>query len=278
MRIITSVEELKALRLSSKYRLGFVPTMGALHEGHLSLIRCAQRENEKVLCSIFVNPTQFNNPSDLENYPRKLEEDLVMLEGAGCDFVFTPTASDMYPKGLHSVDYHFGELEKVMEGSFRPGHFKGVATIVHRFFDLIQPHKAYFGEKDFQQLQIIKKLVVDKHLAVEVVACPTQREPSGLAMSSRNERLTKEQRMQAQSLYLAMSDVQSSNFIKKPQELQEELFMHFRGMNNVRPEYIEFVDAESLKSIENWEDAEHVRMCMAVFFGEVRLIDNLLLF
>ncbi|HFB61616.1 MAG TPA: pantoate--beta-alanine ligase, partial [Bacteroidetes bacterium] len=196
MKKFTTIKETKEYLSGQKAAgktIGFVPTMGALHEGHLELMRRARKENDLLVVSIFVNPIQFNNPDDLKKYPRTLEDDMEKLKSVDCNVLFAPDAAEMYPEKV-TTQYDFGELDKVMEGKFRPGHFNGVAVVVKKLFDIVQPHRAYFGEKDFQQLAIIKKLVEMENIPVEIVPCPIVRDPAGLAMSSRNRLLTPEQR------------------------------------------------------------------------------------
>jgi len=255
---------------------GFVPTMGALHEGHLALIRRAARENDFVTASIFVNPIQFNNPEDLAKYPRTLEDDLEKLKKAGCNLVFVPEVAEMYPEPSTTI-YDFGMLDKVMEGKFRPGHFNGVAVVVKRLFDIIQPGRAYFGEKDYQQLQVIKALVRQQDLEVQIVPCATIREPDGLAMSSRNVRLTPEQREAAPCIYQALKDMRefashlsvAESCIRAVKQIEAE------GVLTV--EYLEVADAYTLLPVNHWTEASKVIAFIAVHAGSVRLIDNLLI-
>ena len=223
----TKLTELKGQGKS----IGFVPTMGALHQGHLSLIEKSNLENDYTVCSIFVNPIQFNNPNDLEKYPRNLDGDIEMLNAQLCDFIFAPTVTEMYPKYLPKEEFYFGYLEEVMEGKFRPGHFYGVAVVVKRLFDIVEPNKAYFGIKDFQQLTIIRELVRYSQLPIEIVACPIIREADGLAMSSRNVRLSKEQRQAAPFIYQTLLKVK-----KKATELPiEELKAWTISQINLNP-------------------------------------------
>lgn len=269
-------DKVKALKANG-LTIGFVPTMGALHQGHLSLIKEAKLQNDIVVCSIFVNPIQFNNQQDLEKYPIDYESDLKKLENLDCDLVFMPDVEEMYPEPP-TQKYDFGFLDKVMEGKFRPGHFNGVATVVHKFFDIIEPDKAYFGEKDFQQLTIIKRLVKDYNIPVEIVPCPIVRESDGLAMSSRNLRLTKEQRIQAPYIYQTLlkakenykkfSVIELKNWIKE--EINKNSFMKL--------EYVEIVDMQTLHSVNNYNDIKNLIICIVVFLGEIRLIDNIKLF
>lgn len=278
MRIISTESELIKLVSENKSELGFVPTMGALHEGHLSLLRRAKLENELVLCSIFVNPTQFDKPNDLEKYPRQQEADLDLLRIVGCDFVFTPTVSEMYPEGIKKLKFDFGILDKVMEAAHRPGHFDGVATIVKRFFELIKPTRAYFGEKDFQQLLVIKEMLLQLAFDIEIVPCETLREPNGLARSSRNERLPAQKRIDAAVIFEALTCAKDHYRIKSPLECLTEMRSLIESIDDGEIEYLKIVNEDSLLDIENWEDAVHARACVAVNIGDVRLIDNLLIF
>ena len=257
--------------------LGFVPTMGALHQGHLALIQQAKKENDLVVCSIFVNPIQFNNPEDLKKYPRTLEADLEQLRSIHCDVVFCPDEKEMYPDPEVKV-YDFGTLDKVMEGRYRQGHFNGVAIVVKKLFDIAEPHRAYFGRKDYQQLQIIKALVKKEKLAVEVVSCPTVREVDGLAMSSRNSRLTPSQRQEAGKIYKVLQAARKmypENSIAAIEKWAKE---EIDASPELAVEYFNIVDAETLLPAS--EDQPNTRLvaCAAVFAGQVRLIDNLLFY
>lgn len=277
MKIISTVSDLSLfLKTNTKARsLGFVPTMGALHPGHLSLVEMALGQNSLVLCSIFVNPTQFNNSNDLEQYPDRIQEDLKALEEAGCHAVFTPNASEIYPKSYVPKTYDFGRLDQVMEGKNRPGHFDGVAAVVSRLFDLVKPQKAYFGEKDFQQLSIIKSLVQQDGLSLEIVACPIMREPDGLAMSSRNLLLQPKARKAATRIYqrlLQAKQLAASNSVFEVKKWVEDIFDQD---SDLRLEYIEIVDASTLEESLNWSDHKKIVACIACYAGSIRLIDNL---
>jgi pantoate--beta-alanine ligase len=253
--------------------VGFVPTMGALHEGHLSLVRQAKRENEVVVVSIFVNPIQFNNSEDLEKYPRTLEHDLKLLEEAGCTLVFAPSEAEMYPE-KPSEKYDFGTLETVMEGAFRPGHFNGVAIVVKRLFDLVKPTTAYFGEKDFQQLAIIRALVEKENMAVEIVGCSIIRENDGLAMSSRNTRLSDEDRRIAPQIYKTLRDSRDLVDVFTPQQLKAFTAEQLQKIPRTKLEYFEIANAKTLQPIEHWNDCPRRIACVAIWLGDVRLIDN----
>ncbi len=280
MEVIRTVHEMKQCITAfhkEKKRIGFVPTMGALHKGHLALIVRALQENDKVVCSIFVNPLQFNNSGDLSKYPRNLDRDLAMLKTIGCDTVFTPEVDDIYPEPETKV-YEFGLLDKVMEGRFRPGHFNGVAIVVKKLFDIITPHQAYFGEKDFQQLAIIKALVKLENLKIDIVSCPTFREKDGLAMSSRNMRLSKEQRAKAPMIYRILSHVRERYPVESPEEVKKWVYQEFeKEKPAINLEYFEIVDSESLQPLDKPKPTGGVTACIAVCFGEIRLIDNMVL-
>jgi pantoate--beta-alanine ligase len=247
--------------------------MGALHEGHLALVRRARRENEVVVASIFVNPIQFNNSEDLEKYPRDLQRDLDLLSEVGCDIVFAPENSEMYPE-TPTETYNFGTLETVMEGAFRPGHFNGVAVVVKRLFDLVKPTTAYYGEKDVQQWAIIRALVDQENLAVEIGACPTVREHDDLAMSSRNTRLSEENRRIAPQIYKILRDSRDLIDVFTPAQLRAFAEEQFKKIPRTKLEYFEIVNAKTLQPIENWSDCPRRVACVAIWLGDVRLIDN----
>lgn len=257
--------------------VGFVPTMGALHEGHLKLVRQAAAENDFVAVSIFVNPIQFNNQEDLAKYPRTLEEDIQKLADTGCMLVFSPSVDEMYPEP-DTTDFDFGELDKVMEGKFRPGHFRGVAVVVKKLFEIITPDKAYFGEKDFQQLAIIKRMVNMLKLPVEIVPFPIVREADGLAMSSRNARLTPDERDESTAIYQALLSIIDTYSWFIPEGIKQLVIGEIQKNQYFRVEYVEIVDTETLQPINDWMDAEHAVICVAAFIGKVRLIDNMILY
>ncbi len=255
---------------------GFVPTLGALHEGHLRLVGRSCAENDITSVSIFVNPIQFNNPEDLAKYPRTLENDLHLLEETGCDLVFVPSVREMYPVPV-TEKYDFGELDKVMEGAHRPGHFNGVAIVVKRLFDIIHPDRAYFGEKDFQQLRIIQLLVKMENLPVEIVPCPTVREADGLAMSSRNRRLSAGERETAPEIYRTL--LGARELAKKlPVDEVRRISAERLERKGFIVDYFEIADVASLQPVGSWEDAPELIACVAAFLGSVRLIDNMILF
>ena len=271
---IKSVQQ-KIKSLKKGTTIGFVPTMGALHQGHLSLIEQAQRENDIVVVSIFVNPTQFDKKEDLINYPKTIDTDLSLLKSIFCDLVFTPTAKEIYSNNIESTSFCFDGLEHQMEGKFRDGHFDGVGTIVKRLFEIVKPDKAYFGEKDFQQLQIIKKMVQKSHLPVKVIACPIYREDDGLAMSSRNERLTKEHRAVAPFIYKTVKQAKIEFATKNVLEVMAWVKNEFKKQPLLKLEYFEIADEDTLLSIENRNEKQKYRAFIAVFAGEIRLIDNI---
>ena len=278
MLVFESQKLLSAYLNNSKKNLsiGFVPTMGALHEGHLSLIRIAKAENKLVVISIFVNPTQFNNQEDLKNYPRTIEKDLEKIKSVSEDcIVFTPSTLEIYGGELEKETFDFGAMAMQMEGKFRPGHFDGVGTIVKRLFKIVMPTKAYFGEKDFQQLQIVKKLVKIENLDVKIVPCGIYREENGLAMSSRNELLKPENRREAGFIFEILQQVQSqfngSNFQEMNTLVHEKIKQH----SNFELEYFQIASEETLKEAAWHLEPKPYRAFIAVFVNNIRLIDNI---
>lgn len=264
--------------VGSAIQIGFVPTMGALHPGHLSLVKKALKENDIVVVSIFVNPTQFDNAGDLDQYPRTVEKDLSLLEDIHKDLiVYTPPIHDIYETEVVSKNYVFGALEKEMEGKHRSGHFDGVGTVLSKFFDIVQPDRAYFGQKDFQQLQIVKKLVALENLPIEIIGCPIVREENGLAMSSRNKRLTAQQFEEATIIYKTLSEVREKFATHSLNELN--LLVSERLLQNpvVKLEYFEIADEETLKTAVQKNPDTAYRAFIAAFIGDVRLIDNMAL-
>lgn len=255
--------------------IGFVPTMGALHQGHLSLIQRSKQENDLTICSIFVNPTQFNNPEDLLKYPRTLENDCLLLKQVHCDIVFAPSAEEMYPN-LPALSMDFGNLEHVMEGKFRPGHFNGVGIVVSKLFNMIQPSRAYFGLKDLQQVAVISRLVKDLSYNLELIACPTYREEDGLAMSSRNVRLSPSARAIApkiyESLLLAKNQLSSGDTVSDTKAVIEKYFSNYPEF---KVEYFEICNFETLESLEMRAEPTKTAICIAAFLDGVRLIDNI---
>ena len=276
MRLVKTQLELKEqlLLTGKEQQVGLVPTMGALHEGHLSLVRQAVSENPVVVVSIFVNPTQFNDPEDLKRYPRTLEADMELLKSTGCQFVFAPSPEEVYPEP-DTRKFDFGKLEQVMEGKFRPGHFNGVAQVVSKLFDMVNPQKAYFGLKDFQQLAIIREMVKQLQLPVEIVACEIVREDSGLAMSSRNELLSPEERQEAALIYETLKHAVTLKEKKTIAQLEEWVTTAINNSDVLNVEYFEIVDSETLQHASEWTYKGELRGCIAAFCGNVRLIDNI---
>ena len=255
-------------------KIGFAPTMGALHQGHLSLYKAAKKENDEVISSIFVNPTQFNNPDDFQKYPKTLEKDIELLEKAGVDAVYIPNVEEMYPDGLNSKKYDFDGLENEMEGKYRPGHFDGVGTIVEELFRQVQPHNAYFGEKDYQQLAIIKKMVEKTKLPVKIHGVPTLREEDGLAMSSRNVRLTETQRKEATIIYETLTKVKEWFKVISLEEIKQKVTDIFRN-SNFELEYFVIADEKTLKETDFFYKDKNYRAFIVAYAGDVRLIDNM---
>ena len=255
-------------------KIGFAPTMGALHQGHLSLYKAAKKENDEVISSIFVNPTQFNNPDDFQKYPKTLEKDLELLEKVGVDAVYVPNVEEMYPDGLNSKKYNFDGLENEMEGKYRPGHFDGVGTIVEELFRQVQPHNAYFGEKDYQQLAIIKKMVEKTKLPVKIHGVPTLREEDGLAMSSRNVRLTETQRKEATIIYETLTKVKEWFKVISLEEIKQKVTDIFRN-SNFELEYFVIADEETLKEANAIDEDKKYRAFIVAYADDVRLIDNM---
>lgn len=278
MKLVKTISELQQqLAESGKCgTIGFVPTMGALHAGHLSLVRNAMEENEMVVVSIFVNPTQFNDPKDLQRYPRDIEADLKLLEPTGCDLVFAPEPEEIYPEP-DTRKFDFGKLETVMEGKHRPGHFNGVAQVISKLFRIVKPDKAYFGQKDFQQLAIIKQLVKQLQLPIEIVACPIIREESGLAMSSRNQLLSAVERENAAIINKTLQAAKKLSAKKSVQELTEWVTETINKNPLLYVEYFEVVDDENLQPVKSWKDSGTKIGCIAAYCGKIRLIDNIVL-
>jgi len=276
MKILKSSSELKKEleRLESKgRRIGFVPTMGALHKGHLSLLDFASKENDVVVVSIFVNPTQFNDKSDYKKYPRILEKDIEKLNKVKCDFVFTPDENEMYPEE-DNREFSFGNLDKVMEGKHRPGHFRGVALIVSKLFEVVKPHKAYFGEKDFQQVAVIKHITEQMKFDIEIVSCPIIREEDGLAMSSRNMLLSDEQRANVSLISRTLFEAKENSKSLTVQETKDWVIRTINENPLLDVEYFEIVDDSSLEPITEWKQTRGTVGCVAVHVGNIRLIDN----
>lgn len=277
MKVIRTVKELKreigALRAQG-CSVGLVPTMGALHAGHISLVEKACADNGAVVVSVFVNPTQFNNPDDLRTYPRTEAEDCAKLEAAGVDIAFVPSVAEVYPEPDIRV-FDLGEVAEVMEGAMRPGHFNGVAQIVSKLFRMVEPDRAYFGEKDFQQIAVIRRMVQLEGFDIEIIDCPIKREKDGLAMSSRNVRLSPHQRQIAPNIHRIMAE--SLDFAQKATLVDTKKFVidAINAYPEMEVEYYEIVDAATMQPIESWEDADGVVGCITVYLGDVRLIDNI---
>ena len=276
MQIIHEIKDLEhvlqALKLSGT--LGFIPTMGALHDGHLALVKESISNDDVTIASIFVNPTQFNDKNDLRNYPRDFAADCAKLKSVGCDVVFAPENEEMYPEPDTRI-YDLNGLDTVMEGEHRPGHFNGVAQIVSKLFDIVQPDKAYFGEKDYQQVAVIKHLTESLKYDIEIVTVPTVREEDGLAMSSRNLLLTKEHRAVASSIHKILKSITGLYSSKLPMEIKTFVEQEFAKIPLLELEYIELVNSRTLEPIQNWNVNTSVTACIAVFAGKIRLIDNI---
>lgn len=276
MKIITNkaelASELNRFRNTGK-TIGFVPTMGALHEGHLSLVRYSNQQNDITVISIFVNPTQFNDKNDYQRYPRILDKDIEKINTVTCDYLFTPTEQEMYPEN-DTRQFNFGNLDKVMEGKFRPGHFRGVALIVSKLFEIVNPNRAYFGQKDFQQVAIIKHITHELNFNIEIIPCPIIREKDGLAMSSRNMLLPIEER---KHVPLIAKTLFESQVKAKNMSVNETKKWVIGSINNdpfLKVEYFEIVDDTSLESVESWDQKGEKVGCIAVHVGNIRLIDN----
>ena len=277
MKLVHTVSELRQeldIQRKAGKKIGFVPTMGALHEGHASLVRYAVADNEIVVVSVFVNPTQFNDKNDLLKYPRTLEADCELLEKEGADYVFAPSVEEIYPEP-DTRQFSYAPLDTVMEGKYRPGHFNGVCQVVSKLFMMVEPDKAYFGEKDFQQLAIIREMVKQMNFPLQIVGCPIVREEDGLALSSRNTRLSAQEREFALNISKTLfrsKEFAASHSVEETQQFVEESIASSEGL---QLEYFEIVDGLTLQRIENWEDTDYVVGCITVFCGEVRLIDNI---
>ena len=275
MKVFTSVKELRAeLDRTEQSGIGFVPTMGALHAGHRSLVERARRENATVVVSVFVNPTQFNDKNDLRHYPRTPEADRRLLEEAGADFVLMPSVEEIYPEEDTRI-FDFGQIDKVMEGATRPGHFNGVAQIVSKLFAMVQPTRAYFGEKDYQQIAVIRRMVELEGFDLEIVACPIMRHDDGLAMSSRNVRLTPEQRAIAQAIDRTLVESLELKPSRTVEEVKRFVTETIDALPQMRTEYYEIVNADTMQPITDWDQAKTAVGCVTVYCGDVRLIDNI---
>ena len=274
MKTIYKVSDLrKELSTVDREGIGFVPTMGALHAGHRSLVERARRECATVVVSVFVNPTQFNDKNDLRNYPRTPEADMALLEAAGADYVLMPSVEEIYPEPDERI-FDFGQIDKVMEGATRPGHFNGVAQVVSRLFAIVEPAKAYFGEKDFQQIAVIKAMVKQLSLGVEIVECPIVRGDDGLALSSRNTLLDAEHRKAAPRIYAVISQCAARAAEMTPAELTQLVTRVVESDGLLKVIYFRAVDALTMQQVGAWSDSDRIQGCIAVQAGDIRLIDN----
>ena len=275
METITNSEELRrALGSRNRSGIGFVPTMGALHAGHRSLVERARRECATVVVSVFVNPTQFNDKTDLKNYPRTPEADLRLLEEVGADYVFMPSVEEVYPEP-DTRTFDFGMIDKVMEGATRPGHFNGVAQVVSRLFDLVKPAKAYFGEKDFQQIAVIREMVRQLRIPVEIIPCPIVRGEDGLALSSRNTLLDTDHRTAAPYIYKVLKAAVEKSHQTTPAQLAAWVTAQVESNPLLKVIYFQVVDAATMQQVRTWEESPAIQGCIAVQAGDIRLIDNI---
>ena len=281
MKVLRTVSELReyVAELRGEGRaIGLVPTMGALHEGHLSLIEAARRNGDAMVASVFVNPTQFNNPTDLATYPRCEEADLRLLEEAGASAAFVPTVEEVYPEGTDAPDTHvfdLGQVAEVMEGKFRPGHFQGVARIVSKLFRLVEPDRGYFGEKDFQRIAVIRRMAQTEGIDIEIVSCPIRRGADGLALSSRNALLTPGQRAVAPEIHRALAYSVDYSQSHSVQATHDTVVERLDAQPFMQVEYFEIVDGRTLQPVADWADSDYIVGCITVYCGKVRLIDNI---
>ncbi len=266
----------KLNEIRNNKKIGFVPTMGSLHEGHISLIKESLKTCDITICSIFINPTQFNNTNDFQNYPKSLNEDLIKLKKNNCDIAYTPDVDDLYAENETSKEYNFGNITKVMEGKYRPGHFNGVATVVEKFFHIIKPKKAFFGEKDLQQLQIIKKLVNQKKINIDIIGMPTIRQKNGLAKSSRNKLLSAEEKKEAAAIYQSLLYSKNNINIGIP-ALKKYITKEINSKKNIKIEYVEFVELKNMNKIKKFNNKITCAICVAAYINKIRLIDNIIL-
>ena len=272
----TKKEVISNLKKTKNSSIGFIPTMGALHEGHLQLVKQSKKICDITIVSIFVNPTQFNDPNDFVNYPKTLDLDFKQLIKLDCDVVYTPSVRDLYDIGEKSKKFDFGTLTRHMEGKYRPGHFNGMATIVEKLFRIINPNKAFFGQKDLQQLQIVNALVKQINLPIEIISVPTVREKNGLAKSSRNNRLSNNEKKEGSIIYDCLRYC-SLNKKQGINELKSYIEKKFQKQNKIILEYVEFVSIDSMSPITKWEDKNKSAICIAAYINGVRLIDNIIL-
>lgn len=278
IRTVAALEEYIGHAKANGNSIGFVPTMGALHEGHLSLMERAVKDNELAVASVFVNPTQFNNPHDLATYPRDEENDFRLLAEAGVAAVFAPTVDEMYPGGEENFrkEFALGTAAEVMEGKQRPGHFQGVAQVVSRLFALVRPDRAYFGEKDFQQIAVIRNMVESEGINVDIIPCPIKRAPDGLALSSRNTRLSAEERALAPEIHRALEDSREYGKTHSLDATRRSVIERLDAVPGMKVEYFEIVDSRTLLPLEEWEESPSPVGCITVWLGDVRLIDNVM--
>ncbi len=267
---------LSACRLKGE-KIGFVPTMGALHDGHIRLMKQAKAENNQLVCSIFVNPTQFNDPKDFENYPVTIQKDIFLLEQAGCNMLFLPDRNEVYPNGTQQLPhFELGQLETVLDGQYRPGHFQGVCQVVDRLLTMVMPDKLYLGQKDFQQCLVLKKMAQTNFADLEIVICPTQREANGLAMSSRNLRLNEAERKKAVTIYNTLQYIKNAVRPGNLLAIKQQATTNLTG-NGFKVDYVEIAEAENLELISEWDGKSSIVILIAAFLNEVRLIDNMIL-
>lgn len=277
MQVINEISKLQSklaeCRLQGQH-IGLVPTMGALHQGHASLVRRSVKENDVTIVSIFLNPTQFNDPKDLERYPRTMEADCRLLEECGAQIAFAPSVAEVYPEP-DTRTFSYPPTDTVMEGAFRPGHFNGVCQIVSKLFSIVQPDRAYFGEKDFQQIAVIRRMVEDLQFPLEIVPCPVIREESGLALSSRNSLLSPEERVIAANIYRILSE--SKTLGKGLKETRQYVIDHINAVSGLEVQYFSIVDGKTLADVDSWEESEDIVGCITVFCGDtpIRLIDHI---
>lgn len=277
MKVVNTKNELFSLIEGYKKEgkiIGFVPTMGALHNGHLSLVESSKKNSDVTVVSVFVNPTQFNDPEDLKRYPRTPENDIKLLQSVGCDIVFMPSTEEIYPE-KDTRKFDFGYIESVMEGARRPGHFNGVGQVVSRLFDIVRPDKAFFGMKDFQQVAIIKNMVQQLHYNIEIVPCPIVREESGLALSSRNALLDEDHKKNAPHIYATLKKARNLASRMGVNELKKWIADEINANPYLETEYVEIVDDTTLKLVDNWNEKGTKVACVAVYAGKIRLIDNI---